>query len=85
MNATQIRDKMEKLKDYISDADNSVRDGRMVDLSGLDKEVAVICTQAIALPANEAHDLQPVMAELIGNLERLSTSLKDFKDNVRKK
>ncbi len=85
MNATQIRDKMEKLKDYITDADNSVRDGKMVDLSGLDKEVAVICTQAIALPAQDAHDLQPVMAELIGNLERLSSSLKDFKDNVRKK
>ncbi len=85
MNATQIRDKMEKLNDYISDADNSVRDGKMVDLSGLDKDVTVICTQAIALPANEAHDLQPVMAELIGNLERLSTSLKDFKDSARNK
>ena len=85
MNSVQIREKMEKLRDYIYDADNAVRDGKMVDLTGLDKDVAVICTQAIALPPHDARDLQPLMAELIGNLERLSSSLKDFKDNVRKK
>lgn len=85
MNSAQIRNKMDKLKDYILDADASVRVGKMVDLTGLDKDVAVICTQALALPANEAHDLQPLMAELIGNLERLSGSLKDFKDSVQKK
>ncbi len=85
MNSTQIRDKMDKLKDYILDADASVRVGKMVDLTGLDKDVAVICTQALALPSNEAHELQPLMAELIGNLERLSGSLKDFKDSVKNK
>ena len=85
MNVTEIRDKMEKLRDSISDAENSVRGGKMVDLTGLDKNVAVICTQAVALPPEDARDIQPLMAELIGNLERLSIALKDFKDTVKKK
>ena len=84
MNVEEIRRKMETLRDYISDAENIVAGGKMVDLSGLDKNVSVICTQAIALPPDQARDIQPLMAEVIGNLERLSMALKDFKDSVKK-
>lgn len=84
MKAPEIRAKMEKLTEFIRDAEASVRSGKMVDLSGLDRDVAMICNKAIALPPVEARDLQPVMAELIGNLEHLSTALKDYKEDLKK-
>ncbi len=76
---------MEKLKIFIQDADITVRGGTMVDLTGLDRDVATICTKAVALPPAEAHDLQPLMADLIGELERLSITLKDYRDDIKKK
>ena len=84
MKADEIRSRMEKLNDFIQDSEATVRGGKMADLSGLDKDVAVICTKAIALPPSDARDIQPLMAELIGNLERLSTALKDYKEDLKK-
>jgi len=85
MKPEEIRTKMETLNDFILDAEAKVRGGAMADLSGLDKDVAVICTKAVTLPPSDARDIQPLMAELIGNLERLSTALKDYKDDMKKK
>lgn len=84
MKAAEIRAKMEKLTDFIREAEATVRGGKMVDLSGLDREVAVICNKAVALPPLEARDIQPIMAELIGNLEHLSSALKDYKEDLKK-
>lgn len=84
MKPVEIRARMEKLTEFIIEAESDVRNGKIVDLSGLDREVAVICTKAVALPPNEARDIQPLMAELIGNLERLSTALKDYKEDLKK-
>lgn len=85
MKSEEIRTKMEKLSEFIQDSEATVRGGTMIDLSGLDRDVSVICTKALALPPQEAHSLQPLMAELIGNLERLSKALVDFKDDLKKK
>jgi len=83
MNATEILSKMETLNEFILKSEDTVRGGKMVDLSGLDKDVAVICTKAVSLPPEQARDVQPIMAELIGNLERLSLALKDYKENLK--
>ena len=85
MTYEQIREKLESLKFYIQDSEASVRTGKMVDLTGLDKNVSQICTRALSLPKAQAGELQPLMAEVIGELERLSIALKDYKDDVRKK
>lgn len=84
MTPAQIREKMESLKSFIIDAEISVRDGKMMDLTGLDKDVAVVCQKSISLPPDQARDLQPLMAELIGELERLSFALKDFRAGLKK-
>lgn len=83
MKAQEVRTKMEDLKNFIQDADIAVRGGKMVNLSSLDKNVALICTKAIALPPSDARDIQPLMAELIGELERLTLSLKDYRDDLK--
>ncbi len=84
MSPETLRDKMQKLADYIYDAEGIVRGGKMVDLSSLDREVSLICKEAMSLPAEDVGVVQPVMAELIGNLERLSMAIKDYKDNLKK-
>lgn len=83
MKSAELRTKMEKLNDFIINAENSVRDGKMMDLGSLDKEIADLCMKAVSLPPAEAHALQPMMADMIGNLERLGTALKDFRDNLK--
>jgi hypothetical protein len=82
MTPEQLRTKMEQLNDFVLDAAARVSEGEMVDLSGMDRDVAAVCTKAVSLPPDQARDIQPLMAEMIGNLERLSTALKDYKDNI---
>ena len=47
------------------------------------KDIADLCMKAVSLPPVEAKDLQPLMADMIGNLERLGSALKDFRDNLK--
>ena len=82
MTPDQLRDKMENLSHFIRDAEGTVLSGQMVDMSGLDKDVALICNKVITLPPAQAMELQPLMAEMIGHLERLSIALKDYKDTL---
>lgn len=84
MTPDDIRSKMEKLADFVREAEHSVRDGMIRDLSGLDREVTAICKKALTLPPVEARDLQPVMAELIGGLERLGQALVAYKEEQKK-
>lgn len=83
MTPDQLRDKMENISNFIRDAEGTVLGGQMVDMSSLDRDVALICNKVIALPPAQALELQPLMAEMIGNLERLSMALKDYKDNLK--
>jgi hypothetical protein len=84
MKVEDIHAKMEKLNVFIQDAEITVRGGTMADLSGLDKEVAVICTKAVSLPPDDARSVQPLMATLIRNLERLSIALVEYKEDLKK-
>lgn len=83
MTSNDIADKMRKLSEFILDAEASVRRGKMVDITGIDKDINIICSRATSLPPAQAMEIQPLMAELIGNLERLGMALKDFKQNLK--
>ena len=83
MRADDLRDRMERLRTMIEDAEISARNGTVADLAGLDRDVALVCTKTVALPPDQARELQPLMAELIGNLERLATALKDYRDGLK--
>ena len=85
MKAADLLTKMEDLKNVIRNADNMVRENKAVNLSGLDAKVSYICNKVTGLSAAEAADLQPLMADLIGELEHLSTSLQDYRDNLKKR
>jgi hypothetical protein len=83
MKTDEIRAKMEKLTDFIREAEVIVRGGKMVDLSGLDRDVATICNKAVSLPPDQAREIQPLMAELIGSLEQLSGALVTYKEDLK--
>ena len=84
MSPNALRNKMKQLGEFISDAEGSVRTGKIVDMAGLDRDVTVICQQAATLPPGQAAEIQPDMADLIGRLERLAIALRDFKENAGK-
>lgn len=83
MKKEALQDRMEKLRTFVTDADAALRDGKVVNLGTLEREIADICAKAVALPPADAREIQPYMADLIGELERLSFALKDFRDNLK--
>lgn len=79
-----LRTRMQKLGEFIADAEDTIRGGKMVDMSGLDRDVTEICQLAATLPPAHAITIQPDMADLIGRVERLSMALRDYKDIAKK-
>ncbi len=78
-----IQTRMRAICDLINDAINKVESGTMVNLSGLDDDVASLCERTVALSPQDAAQVQPLMADMIGNLDRLGNALRDFQDRVR--
>jgi hypothetical protein len=52
------------------------RSGRTVDLRGIDDGVGQLCAQALDLPADEGRRLLPVLHELLGQVDALTTALR---------
>jgi hypothetical protein len=78
-----ILSRMQNVCDYIITSTTQVEAGEMVNLSGLDDDVAALCERAIALPPDQATQIQPLMADMISQLERLGTALRDYQDRLR--
>lgn len=84
MSLEDLSARVQRLNDFLTDAEIHISDGKVADLAGLDREVTAICSKASALSAEDALQFQPVMADLIGNLERLAFSLRDFTEQHKK-
>lgn len=80
--ADDIRARMQDICDEIMNAVTTVESGAMVQLSGLDNRVARLCSRTLALPAADAADIQPLMADMINSLDRLGMALRDYQDRV---
>lgn len=79
-----IRTKMQQIGEFITDAEDAARNGKVFNMAGVDRDVSLICKQATSLPPAQALGLQGDMADLIGRLERLTIALRDFKENAKK-
>ncbi len=77
----QIETRLTELTGFIIECTEKVTAGEMVDLSGLDDEIAALCERTVALPPELAQSVQPTMAEMIAQLETLGQALKAFQDN----
>lgn len=78
-NVQTIRQKMEEISAFIRQAEESARDGTLMDITKLEGEIAQICSGIAKLPSAETVDIHPLMAEMIGALERLEIVLRDYK------
>lgn len=81
--AQDIKTRMQELTSFVIQANDSIQAGQMVDLQGLDDEVASLCDRTLALSPEKAADIQPLMAEMISSLEELGRSLEVFQQNLR--
>lgn len=77
-----IKSRMQELSAFIDEANTQVSGGQMVDLQGLDDEVASLCERTLALPPQDAVEVQPLMADMITKLEDLGRSLQIFQDKL---
>ncbi|MEM6781597.1 MAG: hypothetical protein AAF569_07015 [Pseudomonadota bacterium] len=82
-NPQDIKTRMQELTSFVVQANDTINAGQMVDLQGLDDEVASLCDRTLALPPQQAADIQPLMAEMISKLEELGRSLETFQQNLR--
>lgn len=84
-NVEDIKERLQSLTNFVAEAQDRIDAGEMVNLSRLDDEVATLCDETLALPPEQAAEVQPVMGEMISKLEILSNSLREYKDNMNKK
>ncbi|MCB1530655.1 MAG: hypothetical protein H6853_05340 [Rhodospirillales bacterium] len=80
MNSEDIQKRLSELNAFILDSTRTVQNGEMVDLGDLDGEVASICDSIVTLPPEEALQIQPLMAEMIGHLEKLGEALHTYEN-----
>lgn len=78
----EIKSELAELNIFISNADAKVRTGEMVALFQLDEQVAKLCEESVQLAPNEIAEVQPLLANLIKNLEQLSISIKEYQDKL---
>ena len=76
----QIETRLTEITAFIIESTEKVEGGEMVDLSGLDDEIASLCERTVALPPEMAQAVQPTMAEMIAQLEKLGAALKNYQD-----
>jgi len=79
MTKDQIIEKLSTLITLIDQAQIDIDAGRVRDLSAMDHDVAKVCDDIVALPPEQAQEVQPVMADMITRLEKLAGSLQSFK------
>lgn len=77
-NRDQIIARLSELTNFIIECTEKVEGGEMVDLKGLDDEIASLCERTVGLPPEEAQAVQPAMAEMIARLEKLGQALKNY-------
>lgn len=78
-----IQTRMQDICDFIASSTMEVNTGKMVNLAGLDDDVAALCERTIALPPEDAMQVQPLMADMISKLELLGEALREYQDRAR--
>ncbi len=82
-NPTQITNRLQELSTFIEKARDKLQTGEVVDLAHLDDEVSQLCAATLGLKAEDAIQVQPVMADMISKLEEMGIALKDFQNNFK--
>jgi hypothetical protein len=52
-----------------------VASGRSVDLTGLDRQIGLVCAKALDLPAEQGRTMRPQLVDLLEETDRLARAL----------
>lgn len=83
--ASNIIGQLNEISLIIAKAQRDLNQGKVANLSNLDKMVSDTCEQILKLPAEEAKKAQLAMADMIGNLDTLALSLQSFQAELKEK
>ncbi len=67
---------------FISDSRKLLKEGAVMELSGLDKEVQRLCDAAMALSEKERATYAGKLQKLLGDLTGLGQELTEYKDSM---
>lgn len=73
--ATDIDQTLDSLLSLLSQGEQKLAAGEMVDLYGLEREVQPILDAVLALPAEEARSLLPRLEQVLSALDRVAETL----------
>jgi hypothetical protein len=71
-----VRDFAEQLKSVVDTACALVASNRDVDLTGLDREIGLLCAKSLDLPPDEGRRIRPRLIALFGSVEGLSRAFR---------
>ncbi len=74
-----VQDSLQDMILLIETAENDVRDGKVVRLSGLEDDVAALCRRIESGPRAEARACEELLLQVISRLETLAHELELFK------
>lgn len=70
--------RLEAMLNHIETACERAQAGKIMDLSALKNDADSLCAKILKLPPAEARDFQPLIGDLITNLDRLEHLLRAF-------
>ncbi len=73
--SASLRSFLEDLQNAIAVARTLVESGHAVDLTGFDRQVGLLCAQALDLPPEQGRDLRDDLRELLASVDALSCAL----------
>lgn len=75
-----LPDRIRRITDYVRDCEVRVNRGEVMDLQGLDSNVAEVCTVLADMPLDDARRLEGQMGKLIDALDLLALAIKQQQD-----
>lgn len=77
IDSAALFDHIKSVSDYVVDCERRARQGEIMDLQGLDRNVTDICNTLAQMERGEAQKLQSRLATLIEGLERLGDTMRE--------
>lgn len=76
MTKEELAKRLKSITDYVRDCERRVTQGEIMDLQGLDNNVAEVCDLIASMPPKEGQELESQMTILIGSLETLADAMR---------
>lgn len=77
--ADALATQLASVLDYVRQCELRAAKGEVMELSGLDRTVMLMCEDIVRLPTPQARNLQPRMQQLVESLDQLALRMREQK------